>query len=219
MRVVAIDTLDVARAVSGAPALYVVSTEVVEGRAHIVRPNAHNIFEWLRAPMFNSWDVHKLGKPRGHPRDQRVVAQGIARREAFGPYVGHGRFTCRNERVQRETSVARGGPGSSGRVAGAGGPATPDRASMSRQPGAQGAMGRAPGPPNPSGATRYAPQRVATRPSNKYRNQDKDKDNDNDQGRQGRQAMPGGSDRFGDRDSFGGSGGYGGRGGPGRGGR
>jgi sec-independent protein translocase protein TatC len=24
---------------------------------------AGDIFEWLRAPMFNSWDVHKLGKP------------------------------------------------------------------------------------------------------------------------------------------------------------
>jgi len=24
---------------------------------------AAEIFEWLRAPMFNSWDVHKLGKP------------------------------------------------------------------------------------------------------------------------------------------------------------
>lgn len=41
--------LDVQRAVAGAPALYVVSTEVRDGAACIVRPNAGNIFEWLRA--------------------------------------------------------------------------------------------------------------------------------------------------------------------------
>jgi predicted patatin/cPLA2 family phospholipase len=40
--------LDVKRAVSGPTALYVVSTEI-SGRAHIARPNASNIYDWLRA--------------------------------------------------------------------------------------------------------------------------------------------------------------------------
>jgi predicted patatin/cPLA2 family phospholipase len=41
--------LDIQRAVAGDPALYVVSTEVSQGRAHIVRPNADNLCDWLRA--------------------------------------------------------------------------------------------------------------------------------------------------------------------------
>jgi predicted patatin/cPLA2 family phospholipase len=41
--------LDIPRAVAGNPALYVVSTEVESGKAHIVRPNAHNLCDWLRA--------------------------------------------------------------------------------------------------------------------------------------------------------------------------
>jgi predicted patatin/cPLA2 family phospholipase len=41
--------LDVKRAVAGSPALYVVCTELTEGRAHIVRPNEHNIYDWIRA--------------------------------------------------------------------------------------------------------------------------------------------------------------------------
>jgi predicted patatin/cPLA2 family phospholipase len=41
--------LDVQRAVSGRPALYVVSTEVKTGKARITRPSATNIFDWLRA--------------------------------------------------------------------------------------------------------------------------------------------------------------------------
>jgi predicted patatin/cPLA2 family phospholipase len=41
--------LDIPRAVAGNPALYVVSTEVDSGRPHIVRPNASNLCDWIRA--------------------------------------------------------------------------------------------------------------------------------------------------------------------------
>jgi predicted patatin/cPLA2 family phospholipase len=41
--------LDVHKAVSGRPALYVVSTEVKSGKARITRPTADNIYDWLRA--------------------------------------------------------------------------------------------------------------------------------------------------------------------------
>jgi predicted patatin/cPLA2 family phospholipase len=41
--------LDAQRAVSGKPALYVVSTEVTSGEARIVRPNATNLYDWIRA--------------------------------------------------------------------------------------------------------------------------------------------------------------------------
>jgi predicted patatin/cPLA2 family phospholipase len=41
--------LDIPRAVAGNPALYVVATTLPDGKPHIVKPNASNLCDWIRA--------------------------------------------------------------------------------------------------------------------------------------------------------------------------